>query len=62
MLIKNIFIYICINIKTNIMKHDITKMTNSQLTGEIINSANFIIFAQNELELRELKKEQRLPF
>jgi len=44
------------------MKIDISKMTNSQLKGEIINSANFIIFAQNELELREQKKEQRLPF
>lgn len=50
------------NIKTNIMTQNIKKMTNSQLKGEIINSANFIIIAQNELELRELKKEQRLPF
>ena len=44
------------------MKHDISKMTNSQLKGEMENSANFIIFALNELELREQKKEQKLPF
>jgi|TARA_Y100000401_G_C8233259_1_gene179171 hypothetical protein len=44
------------------MKYDIKKMSTSQLRGEIINSANFIIFAQNELKLREQKKEQKLPF